>query len=57
MSFVLTVQVRMVVAGACWPVQTVRVRQFTRMISSFLLCIQSDIGTQSNHIVFYVTAF
>jgi len=36
MAFVLTVQVRIVVAGSCGSVQTVGVRRFTGIISSFL---------------------
>jgi hypothetical protein len=37
--------------------QTVGDRRFTGMISTFLFRIQSDIGTQIDHIVFYVFAF
>jgi hypothetical protein len=37
--------------------QTVGVRRFTGMISTFLFHIQSDIGMQICHIVFYVFAF
>ena len=53
----LTVQMRIVVAGFGGSVLTVRDRRFTRMISSSLFCIQSDFGTQSDHIVCYVFAF
>ena len=53
----LSVQVRTVVSGSGGPMQTVGVRSFIRMISSFLFRIQSDIGAQSDHIGFYVLAF
>jgi len=56
-SVVLTVQVHIVVAGSGRSFQKAGVRRFTGMISSFLFRIQSDIGTQSDHIVFYVFAF
>jgi len=52
-----TVQVLIVVAGSGGSVQTVGVRRFTGMISSFLFHIQSDNGMQSDHTVFYVFAF
>jgi hypothetical protein len=51
------VQVRIVVAGSGGSVQTVGARRFAGMISSFLVRIQSDIGTQSGRIVFYVFVF
>jgi hypothetical protein len=55
--FYLTVQVRIVVAGAGGSAQTVGVRRLIGMSSAFLFRIQSDIGTQSDQIVFYVFAF
>jgi hypothetical protein len=48
----LAMEVRIVVADAGGSSQTLEVRRLTGMISSFLFPIQSDIGAQSDHIVF-----